>query len=359
MRQLAWLPGARDDVPEILRGLDCFVLPSLAEGISNTILEAMACGLPVVATRVGGNPELVEDGVTGRLVPPVNAEAMAAALFHYYDDPVLARSHGRAGRQPVLQRFSLDRMVCRLPVALRWPRSPVESTTGTGPCQWLKRTRRSRRRRNETMCGITGIFETREKGGNLARRACAHERIAASSRPRRRQLSRRAGRWAGPSPPLDHRRRDRPAAALQRGRQRRRDLQRRNLQLPGTDSRTGGAGPRVPHAERHRSHRPRMGGLGRSLRRAVPRNVRVRALGPESRNAVPRPRQAGREAAVLRVPPRRQVHLRFRTQVAARPRRAGPRSRPAGGRGIFRAGLRSRNRARFSPARRSCRPRTR
>jgi sugar transferase (PEP-CTERM/EpsH1 system associated) len=111
MRRLAWLPGARDDVPEILRGLDCFVLPSLAEGISNTILEAMSCGLPVVATRVGGNPELVDDGVTGRLVPPVDAEAMVAALSCYYDDPALARKHGRAGRHSVLQRFSLDRMV--------------------------------------------------------------------------------------------------------------------------------------------------------------------------------------------------------------------------------------------------------
>jgi len=111
LRELAWLPGARNDVPEILRGLDCFVLPSLAEGISNTILEAMACGLPVIATRVGGNPELVEDGVTGRLVPPVNAEAMATALYRYFDDPALARGHGQAGRHAVQQRFSLDRMV--------------------------------------------------------------------------------------------------------------------------------------------------------------------------------------------------------------------------------------------------------
>jgi glycosyltransferase involved in cell wall biosynthesis len=71
----------------------------------------MACGLPVVATRVGGNPELVEDGMTGRLVPQANAEAMAAALFQYYDEPVLARRQGRAGRHLVLQRFSLDRMV--------------------------------------------------------------------------------------------------------------------------------------------------------------------------------------------------------------------------------------------------------
>ncbi len=65
---LAWLPGERNDVPEILRGLDCFVLPSLAEGISNTILEAMACGLPVIATDVGGNAELIAAGVTGTLV---------------------------------------------------------------------------------------------------------------------------------------------------------------------------------------------------------------------------------------------------------------------------------------------------
>ena len=111
MRELAWLPGARDDVPDILRGLDCFALPSLAEGISNTILEAMACGLPVVATRVGGNPELMEEGMTGRLVPQANAEAMAGAMFDYFDDPALARRHGRAGRQLILQRFSLDRMV--------------------------------------------------------------------------------------------------------------------------------------------------------------------------------------------------------------------------------------------------------
>ena len=59
---LAWLPGERNDVPDILRGLDCFVLPSLGEGISNTILEAMATGLPVIATNVGGNGELVDAG---------------------------------------------------------------------------------------------------------------------------------------------------------------------------------------------------------------------------------------------------------------------------------------------------------
>ena len=66
---ISWLPGAREDAAEYLRALDIFVLPSLAEGISNTILEAMASGLPVIATDVGGNSELVIDGETGHLVP--------------------------------------------------------------------------------------------------------------------------------------------------------------------------------------------------------------------------------------------------------------------------------------------------
>jgi sugar transferase (PEP-CTERM/EpsH1 system associated) len=111
LRELAWLPGERSDVPDILRGLDCFVLPSLAEGVSNTILEAMATGLPVVATRVGGNPELVDDGVTGQLVPSADSEAMATAILGYFDDPATARRHARAARQATVQRFSLDRMI--------------------------------------------------------------------------------------------------------------------------------------------------------------------------------------------------------------------------------------------------------
>ena len=75
---LAWMPGERSNVPDVMRGLDCFVLPSLGEGISNTILEAMSSGLPVVATRVGGNPELVEEGLTGRLVPSADPRAIGA-----------------------------------------------------------------------------------------------------------------------------------------------------------------------------------------------------------------------------------------------------------------------------------------
>ena len=110
---LAWLAGSRDDVPRLLRGLDVFVLPSLAEGISNTILEAMACGLPVVATRVGGNPELVIEGETGLLVSAADPVTLADAVGNYLHDPALARRHGRAGRERVERQFSLHAMVQR------------------------------------------------------------------------------------------------------------------------------------------------------------------------------------------------------------------------------------------------------
>jgi len=102
--------GERQDVARILRALDVFALPSLGEGISNALLEAMASGLPVIATRVGGNPELVEHDVTGTLVSPRSAEALAAAFDRYLLDPALIRKHGEAGRQRALRDFSLDRM---------------------------------------------------------------------------------------------------------------------------------------------------------------------------------------------------------------------------------------------------------
>lgn len=110
---LAWLPGRRDDVPGLLRGLDVFVLPSRTEGICNTILEAMATGLPVVATRVGGNPELVDDGRTGVLVPRLEPDAMAAAMAAYADDAALRCGHGEAGRARMMAEFALDRMIDR------------------------------------------------------------------------------------------------------------------------------------------------------------------------------------------------------------------------------------------------------
>jgi sugar transferase (PEP-CTERM/EpsH1 system associated) len=103
--------GEREDVPDLFRAFDLFVLPSLNEGVSNTILEAMASGLPVVATRVGGNVELVEEGRTGTLVPPGDAGALEAAVRRYLDDPALARAQGAAGRARVLERFGIDAMV--------------------------------------------------------------------------------------------------------------------------------------------------------------------------------------------------------------------------------------------------------
>ena len=108
---LAWLPGELGDIPAIMRGLDCFVLPSLAEGISNTILEAMASGLPVIATAVGGNQELVDAGHTGELVPPADAEVLAQRTLAYARDREKARTAGRAGRARVEREFGLDAMV--------------------------------------------------------------------------------------------------------------------------------------------------------------------------------------------------------------------------------------------------------
>ena len=111
MSELAWLPGERHDVANIMRGLDCFVLPSLAEGVSNTILEAMASGLPVVATNVGGNAELVSHGLTGELVPAANSEALAPSLLRLVGDPAAALAMGRAGRASAEARFSMKSMV--------------------------------------------------------------------------------------------------------------------------------------------------------------------------------------------------------------------------------------------------------
>jgi glycosyltransferase involved in cell wall biosynthesis len=108
---LAWLPGERGDVADVMRGLNCFVLPSLGEGISNTILEAMATGLPVVATRVGGNAELVQAGRTGMLVSAADVQAMAQALVEMAGNPQAAVRMGQAGRAEVERRFSLQAMV--------------------------------------------------------------------------------------------------------------------------------------------------------------------------------------------------------------------------------------------------------
>jgi sugar transferase (PEP-CTERM/EpsH1 system associated) len=105
---LVWMPGDRDDVPALLQGMDVFVLPSLAEGISNTILEAMACGLPVLATDTGGNPELVEPGHNGELFPVGDPAALAGRLRRLVEDPARMRRLGTEARDRVLQRFDWE-----------------------------------------------------------------------------------------------------------------------------------------------------------------------------------------------------------------------------------------------------------
>ena len=110
LAHLAWLPGERHDIPDIMQALDVFVLPSRNEGISNTILEALASGLPVVATAVGGNLELVEKGVNGMLVPPRDVAALAQAMLDYLDAPARIAEHGANARQWAEQRFSIPAM---------------------------------------------------------------------------------------------------------------------------------------------------------------------------------------------------------------------------------------------------------
>jgi glycosyltransferase involved in cell wall biosynthesis len=91
--------------------MDVFVLPSLAEGISNTVLEAMATGLPVVATRVGGNVELVQDGDNGALFDAGDAASLTGLLARYVADGAMRRRHGAQSRRLALEKFSLRAMV--------------------------------------------------------------------------------------------------------------------------------------------------------------------------------------------------------------------------------------------------------
>ncbi|HEX7369048.1 MAG TPA: TIGR03088 family PEP-CTERM/XrtA system glycosyltransferase [Rhodanobacteraceae bacterium] len=105
------LLGNREDVRALLAECDMFALSSVAEGIPLTVLEAMAAGLPVVATHVGGVGEVVVDGATGALVPASDPQALARALARYVEDAGLRERHGEAGRARVGQRFSLVAMM--------------------------------------------------------------------------------------------------------------------------------------------------------------------------------------------------------------------------------------------------------
>jgi sugar transferase (PEP-CTERM/EpsH1 system associated) len=103
--------GQRADVPELLNAVDLFALSSLWEGLPNVVLEAMAAGLPVVGTRVGGVPEVVVDGVTGILVPPRDPEALASGIAQLLSDSELSQRMGDAGRARVVEQYSVERMV--------------------------------------------------------------------------------------------------------------------------------------------------------------------------------------------------------------------------------------------------------
>jgi sugar transferase (PEP-CTERM/EpsH1 system associated) len=104
---LAWLPGARSDVADVLRMLSVFVLPSQTEGTSCTLQEAMSSGLPVIATAVGGTPDLLGNG-PGRLVPPDDARALAQAMHEMLVDKTIRDTAGRQGRERATQQFGID-----------------------------------------------------------------------------------------------------------------------------------------------------------------------------------------------------------------------------------------------------------
>jgi glycosyltransferase involved in cell wall biosynthesis len=103
--------GVRSDVPVLLQASDVFTLTSVSEAASLTIMEAMACAVPVVTTAVGGNPELVRDGIDGALVPRGEAPALGRALLSLLQDPVTRRRMGDSARQRILDHFRLEQSV--------------------------------------------------------------------------------------------------------------------------------------------------------------------------------------------------------------------------------------------------------
>lgn len=103
--------GPSERVPEILNAIDVFALTSISEGMSNTLLEALASGLPVVATRAGGNSEVIEDGRCGWLVQPGDAEALAERLLRLASQEKLRETFGAAARLRAVQHFGLERML--------------------------------------------------------------------------------------------------------------------------------------------------------------------------------------------------------------------------------------------------------
>ena len=105
--------GGVDDPADLLRAADAFVLPSVAEGMSNSLLEAMATSLPCLASAIGGNTDLLQDGHDGLLVPPGDPSAWSSALLRVLEDPSFARSLGAAARRRIEAEFSLTVVVDR------------------------------------------------------------------------------------------------------------------------------------------------------------------------------------------------------------------------------------------------------
>jgi glycosyltransferase involved in cell wall biosynthesis len=104
--------GARANVADYLRAADLLVLPSRAEGMSNVLLEAMACGIPAVATDVNGNREVIgEEGQAGRLVPPGDPAALAEAIDKFLGGPAFRQETGAVARSIVAERFDIRRVV--------------------------------------------------------------------------------------------------------------------------------------------------------------------------------------------------------------------------------------------------------
>jgi glycosyltransferase involved in cell wall biosynthesis len=108
------LPGFRTDVLGCMKGFDLFAMSSITEGLGTALLDAMACSRAIVATRTGGIPEVVEDGVTGRLVAPRDHAAMAQTILALLADEALRRQMGHAGLARVQARFTVERMVAEI-----------------------------------------------------------------------------------------------------------------------------------------------------------------------------------------------------------------------------------------------------
>lgn len=111
VENIVYLPGRLENIPEVMNSFDIFVLPSLSEGISNTILEAMSCGLPIIATKVGGSVEIVKDGVYGIFTPPDNPKALANSVCRLVNDSELRKEYGNKARKTAEEKFSLQSML--------------------------------------------------------------------------------------------------------------------------------------------------------------------------------------------------------------------------------------------------------